>query len=106
MKKIVFDLHGEENYCVLKSQDVYKYVGESNEKDVELALYTNKWCEYLNYHVFNSKEMLFGDPKFAELEGWISGYNFAKKIEVEHSPSQVVIKTKEYLIILPRPFEI
>lgn len=105
--KIVLELHKEpeNNCCVLNEQDVYQYIGESTSQEIELAMYIQKWCEFLNYSVLNSNEMVFGDPEYAKLEGWISGYNFAKHIEVEETDELVTIKMNKYEVILSKPFE-
>ena len=107
MKKIVLELQKdtESNACTLNHQDIYNYVGECTEQEVEFALYIEKWCEYLNYYILNNKEMAFGDTDYARLEGWLAGYNFAKKIDVTNFKDRVEIKMKGYFVILNRPFE-
>ncbi len=105
-KKIVLQLHKEDNWVVLYSQDIYNYIGEDTEQEMELAFYIDKWCEYLNYYAYNNKEMKFGDPFIARLEGWLTGYNQAKKIEVEETKEFVKIKMRGYNILLHRPFEL
>ena len=105
-RKIILDLHKDDHALILESQDVYKYVGENNEQELELAFYIGKWCEYLNYYIFNNKEMSFGDSDYARLEGWLTGYNHAKKIQVNDFKDRVEINTKGYFIILSKPFEI
>lgn len=107
MKKIILELHKEENLnsCTLESQDIYKYVGENEEQEIELALYIDKWCQYLNYHILNNKEMAFGDTDLSTLKGWLDGYNFAKKIDVQNFKDRVEIKMRGYFIVLNKPFE-
>ena len=104
MKKIILDLHKKKNACILNSQDIYKYVGELDEEDIELAYYINKYCEYLNYHIYNSREILFGDTYYARLEVWLDGYNLAKKYETKNSSGVIEIITKKYHIFLKKPF--
>ena len=104
-KTIILELHRDHNACTLDYQDIYKYISEETEKEIEFALYIEKWCEYLNYHILNNKEMMFGDTTLAKLEGWITGYNFAKKIEVTHFKDRVEIRMKGFFIILNKPFE-
>lgn len=107
-KEIKLDLHKEGNYLILNPEDVYQYVGEIKKKDIEFAYYIDKWCRYLNYYVGgeHNREMLFGDIEHTRLEAWLDGYNFAKKYEVDYEKSKIIIHTKEYLIVLIRPFEI
>ena len=105
-KKITLELHKDGDWLVLKSQDIYDYIGESTLQEIELAYYIDKWCEYLNYYAYSNKDMKFGDPFIARLEGWLTGYNQAKKIEVEETKTSVKIKMRGYEILLWRPFEI
>lgn len=103
--KITLDLHKDGNALVLNPQDIYNYIGESTPKEIELAYYIDKYCEYLNYYIYNNKEMAFGDPFIARLEGWLAGYEYAKKIEVTKNKDVVEIKMRGYRIILNKPFE-
>lgn len=50
--------------------------------------------------------MKFGDPFISRLEGWLAGYNQAKKIETEETKEFIKIKMRGYEILLCRPFEI
>lgn len=109
MKEIHLKLHNENNVsCMLESQDIYDYVGEEKAEDIELALYIDKWCEYLNWYVggMHNTEMKFSDSEYLILQGWIDGYNFAKKYDVSKKDNCIKIKTKKYLIILDIPFDI
>ena len=105
-KNITLELHKDGNWLVLDSQDIYDYIGESTEQEIELAFYIDKWCEYLNYYAYSNKEMKFGDPFISRLEGWLAGYNQAKKIKIEETKEFVKIKMRGYDILLWRPFEI
>ena len=105
-KKITLELHKDGNWLVLYSQDIYDYIGENTQQEIELAFYIDKWCEYLNYYAYSNREMAFGDPFISRLEGWLSGYNHAKKIEAEETKEFVKIKMRGYEILLWRPFEI
>lgn len=107
-KEIRLELHKEGDSLVLDCEDIYKYVGEVEEEDIELAYYIDKWCRYLNYYVGgeHNKEMLFGDTTYTRLEAWLDGYNFAKKYEVEYEKNKITIQTKKHSIVLIRPFEI
>lgn len=104
-KKIILELHETDNAFVLNIQDVYKYIGETSNDEIELAFYLNKWCEFLNYYVFHNKELAFGDEKYARLDGWIDGYNHAKSIHVDDYADRVEIEMKKYRIILSKPHE-
>ena len=108
LKEIRLDLHKEGNSLILDCEDIYKYVGEIKENDIELAYYIDKWCKYLNYYIGgeHNREMIFGDTEYTRLEAWLDGYNFAKKYDVDYEKSKITIRTKEYLIILAKPFEI
>lgn len=103
---VVLELHNDEELhaVVLDSNDIYEYVSERTIEEVELALYVDKWCTYLNYHILNNREMAFGDVDYARLEGWITGYNHAKKIDVRHFTDRVEIKMRKYFIVLKKPF--
>lgn len=105
-KKIVLELHKDGDWLVLNSQDIYDYIGESTEQEIELAFYIDKWCEYLNYYAYSNRDMKFGDPFISRLEGWLSGYNQAKKIKTEETKEFVKIKMRGYNILLHKPFEI
>ena len=106
--KIELELHKCGNALLLESQDVYEYIGESTESEIMLAYYIDKWCQYLNYHIsgLHNKEMAFGDTEYEGLCQWITGYNYAKKIDVSHENSAVHIKHGKYKITLNKPFEI
>lgn len=106
MITIELDLHKEGNNLLLNSQDIYKYVGEITEDDIELAYYIDKYCQYLNYYVIHSREVMFGDTEYARLEGWLDGYNCAKKYLVQKRSGGFEIKTELYHIILPTPYKI
>ena len=103
---IVLDLHREANILLLDSMDIYNFVGEEKNADLELALYVDKWCEYLNYPFLHNKDMKFPDADYSKLEGWIDGYSFAKKIDVDESRSFVKFRFGRHNITLSQPFEI
>lgn len=104
-KKIVLELHKQDNACVLESQDVYQYIGEADKQEIELAFYIDKWCQYLNYYIFHSKEMMFGDAEYARLQGWLDGYEHAKNIHVDHYSDRIEINMRGYRITLKKPYE-
>lgn len=104
--KIELELHKEDDLLLLNSQDIYKYIDESTEEDIRLAYYIDKWCQCLNYPFINNDEMMFGDPFRSGIEGWIAGYNYAKKISVEHKNGVVIIHHKKHTITLNKPFRI
>ena len=109
MRKIKLELHKvDEKYLMLESQDVYKFVGESTNADMDLALYVDKWCEYLNWFIggMHNNDMKFADGEYYTLKGWLNGYNFAKKYDVTHKKGIVEIKGRNLLIELAIPFEI
>ena len=102
---IVLELHREANMLLLDSSDIYNFVGESTNADLELALYVDKWCEYLNYPFLHNGDMKFPDADYAKLEGWLDGYSFAKKIDVDESKAFVKFKFGKHNITLHQPFE-
>lgn len=104
-KKIVLELHKQDDAYVLESQDMFQYIGEMTNQEVELALYINKWCQYLNYYIFHSKDMMFSDAEYARLEGWLDGYECAKDIHVDNFDDRIEIDMKRYHIILKKPYE-
>lgn len=104
--KIELELHKEGNVLLLDSQDIYNYVGENTKADLMLAYYIDKWCEYLNYPFLHNDEMKFGDPEKSRLEGWITGYNFAKNVGIKMEKGVVVLRHGKHTITLNKPFEI
>ena len=104
--KITLELHKEGNSLLLNSQDIYEYVGETTDADFVLAYYIDKWCEYLNYPLIHNNEMKFGDPEKTRLEGWLSGFNFAKRVDVKMEGGVVILRYGKHKIILNKPFEI
>lgn len=102
--EIILELHQSDNFFTLDFQDIYQYVKEYETADVELAYYIERWCEYLNYPIHHNNEMAFGDVELARLEGWITGYNHAKKINVSHFTDRVEIKMHKHFIILKKPY--
>lgn len=102
---IVLELHREANMLLLESSDIYSFVGETTKADLELALYVAKWCEYLNYPLLHNNDMKFLDADYTKLEGWLDGYSFAKKIDVDERKDAVRFKFGKHNITLNRPFE-
>ena len=104
--KIELELHKDGNLLLLNSQDIYKYIGESSEADIMLAYYIDKWCEYLNYPLLHNDDMKFGDIDLERLESWITGYNYAKKIDVTRKDGVVSFRYGKHSIALSIPFKI
>lgn len=104
--KIELELHKDGDLLLLNSQDMYEYIGESSESDVMFAYYIDKWCQYLNYPLLHNDEMMFGDADLARLEGWINGYNYAKKIDARWEKGVVVFRYGKHSITLNKPFRI
>ena len=102
-KEIIFGLHKQDGVFVLDAQDVFQHITEATKEERELAFYLGKWCELLNYYVFHSKELMFGDAEYARLDGWIDGYNHAKAIQIYDHDDRVEIDMKKYHIILNKP---
>ena len=104
--KIELELHKHDDCLLLDSSDIYSYIGEETEADLMLAYYIDQWCQYLNHPLLTNRELLFGDTEAARLDGWIAGFNMAKKIDVERKNGVVVIHYKKHTIILNKPFQI
>lgn len=109
MAKIIdvfMNLHESDGNCLLlDSQDVYEYVGEKIEAEIEFAYYIDKWCEYLNSFVLDNKELAFGNINQARLDGWLKGYEFGKGYVSERKNGFVTIKAKRYRVTLKIPYE-
>lgn len=56
-KKILLDVHKENgtNNLLLDSQDVFNFIGETTNKEMQLFHYLDKWCEWLNYNCLLSR---------------------------------------------------
>lgn len=93
----------ESNQPYLDSQDVYAFIGETSKEELEVAYYIDKWCEYLNYHIEHNNEMMFGDTTLARLEGWLTGYNHAKHLEIHQHTDKIEINMRKYFITLEKP---
>lgn len=102
---IVMKLHQDKGVKYLDCQDVYEYITENTEEEVEIAHYIDMWCKYLNYYVAEShnKEMMFGDVEYTRIKSWIEGYTYAKKYRVSKYENKVEIKAGKYLITLMQP---
>lgn len=103
--KIELKLHQFDQFLLLESADIYDFVGESKNADLELAYYVDMWCQYLNYPFLHSKNLKFADADYAKLEGWITGYNFAKKIDVDDRNGVIAFRFGKHEIVLNKPFE-
>lgn len=105
--EITLNLHREKgtNFLLLDHQDVYRFIGEETTREVELGLYLEKWCEWLNYYLINSVPA-HGDVGGARLRSWIDGYNYAKHIDEQEFHNRYVLSMRGYLITLYKPFEI
>ena len=102
---IVLDLHRDGTLLLLESTDVYNFIGERTNAELELAYLIDEWCKYLNYHIIHNKDMKFGDTEYGRLEGWLNGYNFAKKIDVNRGGGIVSFRFGKYKVELHEPFE-
>jgi hypothetical protein len=105
--EITFNLHQEKgtNNLLVDFQDVFKFIGESTRKEVELGFYLEKWCEWLNYY-FTHSPTANGNIDEAHLRSWIDGYNYAKKIDEQEFHDRYVLSMRGYLITLYKPFSI
>jgi hypothetical protein len=90
---------------MLDVQDAYMYLSETNDRDIELAYYISVWVEYLNHPLFHNPDFAFADADYAQLGGWITGYNFAKKINVEEDDTTIRFKYGRDRVILHKPYE-
>ena len=101
---IELKLHKDCQFHTLDANDVYDYIGEHSDKDLELAYYVSMWCEYLNHPLFQNPEYAYADAEYARMGGWLTGYNFAKKITVEEDNLYVKFKFGKHKVILNRPY--
>ena len=103
--KIELKLHKDCQFHILDSNDVYNYIGECTDRELKLALYVSTWCTYLNHPLFQNPEFAFADADYAQLGGWIQGFNTAMRIQVEEDNNVVKIKYGRDRIILHKPYE-
>ena len=102
---IELKLHKDGPFHMLDAMDVYNFIGENTDRELELANYISVWCNYLNHPLFHNPEFAFADADYAQLGGWITGYNFAKKINIEEDYFKVWFKYGRDKVILHKPFE-
>lgn len=102
---IELKLHKDGPFHMLDAMDVYNFIGECTDRELELANYISVWCTYLNHPLFHNPDFAFADADYAQLGGWITGYNFAKKINVEDDNETVRFKWGRHKIVLHRPYE-
>ena len=105
--KITLELHKEKgtNNLLLEHQDVYNFIGENTEKELDLAHYLEKWCDWLNYPLMHTSPV-HGDVEEAKLRSWIDGYNYAKHIKEQEFGDRYELDVRGYNIILYKPFVI
>lgn len=102
---IELKLHQDCQFHMLDVQDAYEHLGETSDREIELAYYISVWVEYLNHPLFHNPDFAFADADYAQLGGWITGYNFAKKINVEEDDTTVRFKYGRDRVILHKPYE-
>lgn len=106
--EITLELHNIDGQLLLHSSDIYSILPDTTEKEAELNLYIDKWCQYLNRLVTDNKEMAFGNVELARLDGWIKGYETAKGYLSDYLTNKgyVVIAAGKYIIKLAKPYEV
>lgn len=103
--KIELELHKDGKFLLLESQDIYNFVDEQTTADLQLACYVDKWCEYLNYPFLHNTDMKFGDTEYSRLEGWITGFGYAKGIDVDDRNGVVSFRYGKHTVTLNKPFK-
>lgn len=111
MTKIDLSLHCDENNSLtLDFQDVLEELSENDEEDVEFAHYAEKYCQYLNYFTCHNRELAVLDADYARLDGWINGYNMAKRAIISEVKGKILVKIKirkkTFHISFPKPIAI
>lgn len=106
-KEITLNLHREKgtNNLLLDSQDVFDYIGENTNAEVQLFYYLDKWCEWLNYY-FTHSSTCNRNLEEAQLRAWICGYNYAKQIDEQEFNDRYVLVMRGYCITIYKPFQI
>ena len=105
--EITLNVRREEgtNNLLLNSQDVFDFIGETTNREMELFIYIDKWCEWLNYY-FTHTSTCNGNPEELQLRSWLKGYNYAKKIDEQEFHDRYVLSMRGYLITIYKPFSI
>lgn len=106
-KEIILNVHKEKgtNNLLLDAQDVFDFIGESTNAELQLFYYLEKWCDWLNYY-FTHSSTCNGNIEEIQLRAWISGYNYAKHIDEQEFHDRYVLNMRGYLITLYKPFAI
>ena len=105
--EITLNLHREKgtNNLLLDSQDVFDFIGESTNAEMQLFYYLDRWCEWLNYY-FTHSATCNGNVEEAQLRSWLCGYNYAKRIDEQEFNDRYVLSMRGYLITIYKPFAI
>ena len=105
--EIILNVHKENgtNALLLNSQDVFNFIGESTNAEMQLFYYLDKWCEWLNYY-FTHSSTCNGNIEETQLRSWLSGYNYAKHIDEQEFRDRYVLNMRGYLITIYKPFKI
>ena len=104
-KKILLDLHKEAgtNNLLLDSQDVFNFIGENTTEEMQLFYYLDNWCEWLNYY-FTHTTTCNGNIEKIQLRSWLSGYNYAKRIDEQEFHDRYILIMRGYEITIMNPF--
>lgn len=105
--EITLDLHKEKGtkYLLLDSQDVFNFISENTNAEMQLFYYLDKWCEWLNYY-FTHTSTCNGNIEEAQLRSWIEGFNYAKRIDEIEYKDRYVLTMRGYIITIYKPFEL
>lgn len=91
MKKLIVD--------VKEPEKVIPILGEFTEKEVRLCYVIGRICDYLTYFDNNSPTG-FGNPDYAEKQGWIAGFFYGAKAEFTMTDKCVSFKLWGYDVLI------
>lgn len=105
--EITLNVHKEKgtNNLLLDSQDVFDFIGESTNAEMQLFYYLDRWCEWLNYY-FTHTSTCNGNPEELQMRAWLSGYNYAKRIDEQEFNDRYVLSMRGCVITIYKPFAI
>ena len=90
-------------YAFVDVSDMYPFIDENNERDVELITVVQKYCYLLNYYNEHNKGMMFFDREYIAVKEWLKGYFFAKKVEVKETVKDVQFTLFNTSVVIEKP---
>lgn len=103
-KKITLNLHSEPGTknMLLDSQEVFDFIGETTDEELQLFYYIDKWCEWLNYY-FTHSSTCNGNIEEVQMRSWLCGYNYAKQIDEQEFEDRYVLTMRKYIVTIYKP---